>query len=68
VTKVLFETNLRVVFAFQAGRLQYTNGRYKSLHPERDELKLMTNDNETIKETGYLCDQLGTGFAPFRRA
>jgi hypothetical protein len=65
--KVLFETNLPVVFAFQAVSSTPMEGTNPSTRTETN-FKLMTNDNETIKETGNLCDQLGTGFAHFQQA
>jgi hypothetical protein len=64
---ILLNADEPVVFAFQAVRALYDNGRYETIRPERKNLKLMSEEERSPmpQETGWLCDQIGSGFVRF---
>jgi hypothetical protein len=70
-SKVSFKTKDPVVFAFQAARTLYHEGRYVALQPARETLQLMGGSGSQIvrspkpEERGYLADEIGIGFARF---
>jgi hypothetical protein len=57
LNKVVFKAEKPVAFAFQAAKMMYEDGNYVCLHPERDNLTLMSKGVDPHE--GWLCDEIG---------
>jgi hypothetical protein len=64
-----FEASEPLVFAFQAVQLCFHQGAYRSLRIERNKLQVMSEKGlattESVAETGWLSDRMGSTFPRF---
>jgi hypothetical protein len=56
-------------FAFQAVKLSFSDGVYRTLKVDRSGYQMMSEDNlrtqNAAAETGWLCDEIGSTFPRF---
>jgi hypothetical protein len=64
-SRIVFNADTPVAFAFQAAKLLYLNGRYISLNPDRSNLVIMGDNEFELDDEERLVDEIGRGMPLF---